>query len=495
MIQRSATTAPLVVPRWLAALIALALALAAAVTGVAEAAPARAADAGLQVYVGYADNLRANPVDFPTPWSGSPDVTFEGCTGSCTFDAGAVRFVNNSTTTQTISSISVSLGTCTFAMWPNATLAVGQQLIITQTASGAVGGCITNQGYFDTSDIGPNGANWSGDCNQSGVIPVVNATIDGAPQSFKDTGQVLNTGGVDRASCPPPGGNESTQWSQIGTSCNGSTLTLAPATQTRQVGDTAEVDATLANSCGQGLQGSTVDFTIPSGPNAGKTSSAVTNSSGVAAFGYTSSKAGTDTVNASVTNAVGVITAQSPAVVDWVSYLTGRAYGLSASGLVPLPATPDTGYVKTDTAQNVQPPCVATITGLISASTLCADVTTSLNPDTSTATASVQHVGINVLGVPAIEIGAVDSSSKTSCSGSTGDATIAQVTVGGIPVNVNVHPGPNTTVNVLGVTITFNEQTPVTGTDKGLTVNAVHINAAGLLNVIVASSTSDIAGC
>lgn len=495
MIKRSASTTPPAVPRWLAALIAFTLGLAGVVTTVAEAAPAAAAGAGLQVYVGYADNLRADVVDFPTPWSGSSGVTFEGCTGSCTFDAGAVRFVNNSTTPQTISSISVSLSTCTFAMWPDATLAVGQQLIITQTASGAVGGCITNQGYFDTSDIGPNGANWAGDCNQSGVIPVVNATIDGSPESFKDTGQVINTGGVDRASCPPPGGNESTQWSQIGTSCNGATLTLAPATQTHQVGDTAEVDATLANSCGQGLQGSNVDFTIPSGPNAGQTHTAVTDASGVAVFDYASSKAGADTVNASVTNAVGVINAQSPVTVDWVSYLTGRAYGLSASGLASIPATPDTGYVKTDTAENVQPPCVVTVTGLVSAGTLCANVTTSLNPGTSTAKASVQHVGINALGVPAIQIGAVSSSSQTSCSGSTGDTTIASATVGGIPVNVNLHPGPNTTVNVLGVKITFNEQVPVTSTDKGLTVNAVHIDALGLLNVVVASSTSDIAGC
>src|SRR4051812_39838166 len=30
------------------------------------------------VLVGYADNLRANPTNFPTPWSGSPGVTFIG---------------------------------------------------------------------------------------------------------------------------------------------------------------------------------------------------------------------------------------------------------------------------------------------------------------------------------------------------------------------------------------------------------------------------------
>jgi hypothetical protein len=52
------------------------------------------ATSSVEVYVGYADDLRANPVDFPTPWDGSPSVVFEGCTPNCTFDAGAVRLAS-----------------------------------------------------------------------------------------------------------------------------------------------------------------------------------------------------------------------------------------------------------------------------------------------------------------------------------------------------------------------------------------------------------------
>jgi len=104
---------------------------------------------------------------------------------------------------------------------------------------------------------------------------------------------------------------------------------------------------------------------------------------------------------------------------------------------------PDTGSVATAAATTVAPPCVLTIGGLISAHTLCANVTTSVNPGASTATASVQ----------------------------------------------------DTTVSVLGVTLVLNEQTPVAGADQGLTVNAVHINALGLLDVVLASSTSDIHNC
>ena len=50
----------------------------------------------LDVFVGYADTLRANPTQFPTPWDGAPDVIFAGCHVNCSFDAGAARFVNNS---------------------------------------------------------------------------------------------------------------------------------------------------------------------------------------------------------------------------------------------------------------------------------------------------------------------------------------------------------------------------------------------------------------
>jgi hypothetical protein len=138
---------------------------------------------------------------------------------------------------------------------------------------------------------------------------------------------------------------------------------------------------------------------------------------------------------------------------------------------------------------------VATISGLISAHTLCARVDTTVNPGASSASASVQDARIGVLGLPVIQIGLVQSASRTNCGGSTGDATITSITVGGILVNVNIHPGPNTTVSILGITLVLNEQLPVPGADQGLTVNAVHIKALGLLDVVLASATSDIHNC
>src|SRR5882672_8227251 len=109
------------------------------------AAPALAAPppvhpdaASLDVSVGYADNLRADPIKFPTPWDGAPDVIFAGCHANCTFDAGAARFVNNSPLPVTLDFVHISLSTCVFDMWPHGTvLQPNQQFIVTQTATGA----------------------------------------------------------------------------------------------------------------------------------------------------------------------------------------------------------------------------------------------------------------------------------------------------------------------------------------------------------------------
>ncbi|NUR28297.1 MAG: Ig-like domain repeat protein [Catenulispora sp.] len=673
--------------RALAFLGMLVLMLAAVAVG--PAAKARAA-ANVEVQVGYADNLRANPNNFPTPWEGAPDVVYGGCTGGCTFDAGAVRVINNTGLTVRVDYVKVHMSTCTYDIWRHdVSLAENQQYIVTQTVNFFTDGCSAD-GSFDTSDVGPNGGSWAGNCNQSGVVPVVEVSIDGVVSSFQDTGQILNTQGVDGATCGM--GNESQQWAPVGSvSCPGSTLSLAPATQTDAVGSSATVTATLANSCGDPLQGAKIDFSVASGPNAGTTGSAVTDASGHASFTYPGAAVGTDVVGSSTVNPAGTITSNTvdvvwikrtatltvnPATSDFndpgtvsgtltdsagpiagasvtftlngtetctgttaangsvscsltpgepsgsypltASYagsatdlpatgsaayvvtreettlvytgsahaangrpytlsgnlkedgttpiagrtvtftlgsgataqsctgttdaagnasctlasvnqpnaatvpatavfagdayylpasdslsggvafttMTGRAFGLSSSGLVTISPTPLAGPVSTTVPSTSNPPCVATISGLINAATLCANVSTAVSPNSSTANASVQHVGIGVLGIPAIQIGAVTSTSHTACTGSSGDATVAYITVGGVAVPVSVHPGPNTVVNVLGVTLILNEQVRSdTATDHVLTVNAVHVKALGLLDTVVASSTSDIHGC
>src|SRR5215475_13338089 len=102
-------------------------------------APAMAADS-MDVWVGYADNLRASGF-FPAPWIGS---TFNGQTvisqtnpTGITFDSGAVRIDNTSAVTIAISNFRVTdnNGAVVFNIWGGGTqltLAPGQTGIFTQ---------------------------------------------------------------------------------------------------------------------------------------------------------------------------------------------------------------------------------------------------------------------------------------------------------------------------------------------------------------------------
>ena len=117
------------------------------------------------------------------------------------------------------------------------------------------------------------------------------------------------------------------------------------------------------------------------------------------------------------------------------------------------------------------------------------------------ASASVTlNTGVGIAMVPAITLGAVQSTSTTTCAGSSGSTTIAYLNVGTTvviaqPTNI----APNTVVNVGIVKLVLNEQIAFSTPDDGLTVNAVHVtvNVLGLVtaNVVVASSESDIGNC
>ncbi len=287
----------------------------------AVALPNASAPAGVGVFVAYADSVRADAASFPTPWLGSPATVFEGCvsTSACNYDAGSVRVVNNSSAPIALTGIAVHMDICTISGWPGATLAPGRELIITQLASGASEGC--SAGSMDTSDIGPGNTSYGGKCTPNGIIPVVDLTVNGTPTSYADSGQVLNTGGIDTGVCS---GNESIQWTVIGHApCRGSLLALTPPAQTEPVLSTATVTATFTNSCGQPLSNTAVQFAAGSGPNAGLTGSGTTNPSGQATFTYSSANVGTDTWRASVSNLAGTIPSNT-ATVTWTLNFAGN---------------------------------------------------------------------------------------------------------------------------------------------------------------------------
>ena len=185
--------------------------------------------------------------------------------------------------------------------------------------------------------------------------------------------------------------------------------------------------------------------------------------------------------------------------------LTGRAFGLSARATldaphvdVNVPPTPDTGFISTTSSSSTTTPCVATLSGPVTAHVLCANVTTVDFPAKSTASASVADATISIPTLPTITLQLVKSTSTTTCAGSTGTTTIAYLKVGNTVV-ATANVAPNSHVTVDGVNLVLNEQISIGGPDRGLTVNAIHltVNVPGLAqtDIIVASSESDIGNC
>jgi hypothetical protein len=194
----------------------------------------------------------------------------------------------------------------------------------------------------------------------------------------------------------------------------------------------------------------------------------------------------------------------SEPVVITPQTLLGRAYGLSANAtllglpLINRPPTPDTGEIATTQDSSTSVPCVATLSGPLSAHVLCASVTTTAFPAGSTAAASVADLSLSVATLPTITIGAVHATSTTSCDGSTGATTIAYLKIGStVVIATPTLVAPNTHVTVGPVSLVLNEQ--ILGPTGGLTVNGIHlsVNGGGLAqtNLVVGSARSGIGNC
>ncbi|WP_433190404.1 choice-of-anchor P family protein [Actinoallomurus sp. CA-150999] len=184
-----------------------------------------------------------------------------------------------------------------------------------------------------------------------------------------------------------------------------------------------------------------------------------------------------------------------------LQFMTGRAYGLTATVQLPLlsvtqPPTPDTGPVRTAGATTTSTPCSVKLTLIIlSADGLCPKVTTTVNPGTSTATTTVDDVSIGIPGVPAIKVTNIKATSTSRCTAASGSVTAATLSIGGVPVTIPT--APNSKIDLPGVgRLTVNEQIPLNGADAGLTVNGLHLTALGnAVDVVIASATSDAHNC
>jgi hypothetical protein len=159
---------------------------------------------GVAVALGYADSAAGL-----TPWSGSASTVFIGegpqcCAthgpdnGSPGYDGGAIEISNSGSRSVTVNAVMVDFGggssPSSFALWTRSTapslpqtLSPGGHLVLTMTS-----------GFnFDTSDL------FGEACHvNSGVVPVVHLTLNGAVTDYMDDHQILNSDGADRASCP-----------------------------------------------------------------------------------------------------------------------------------------------------------------------------------------------------------------------------------------------------------------------------------------------------
>ena len=278
---------------------------------------------GLLVSVGYAEDKETNnpdPAAFPVPWAGSPNVTFLGnpvvgpsqCgTLASRFDAGAIRLENPTGTDVAVSDVSVDdhssiTGGKVFDLWGSFVVPAGQTVILTQNPTG------NNPSFdnFDTSSFPGN------QCTPISVAPTVTITVGGVPTTLADSTHVLDTGGIDKGFCNTGAAkNESAAWRPIGAAGNlDAALTIAPNSTVKPVGASVGETATLLDGGGDALAGVVVAFNVTSGPNAGATGTATTDSSGHATFTYSDAAAGTDIVAASVTT-VGTFSTQS--MVTW----------------------------------------------------------------------------------------------------------------------------------------------------------------------------------
>ena len=204
-------------------------------TGMCSLVAPDARAASLDVFVGYADNLRPSGF-FPTPWLGDPNIVSQSPAAQ-TFDSGAIRVDNNTGGSVTITNFEVFFPNIafTYTLWNPLTLLPGQSGIFAQNNGSMILSSIPatlESSAFPPSNLEPNNAAGNGNTNLIGgcsspasfmtpgqlaacnaAIPVISFLANGTPMSFSDTGHILDTGGWDFVNNGAFGedGNESDQ--------------------------------------------------------------------------------------------------------------------------------------------------------------------------------------------------------------------------------------------------------------------------------------------
>jgi hypothetical protein len=263
----------------------------------------------------------------------------------------------------------------------------------------------------------------------------------------------------------------------------------------------ASVSFTAPSDNGSPITGYTVTAAdLTHSANGGETGTG--SASPISVTGLTDGDAYTFTVTATNTNGTGPASAPSNPVIPIpiVNSLSGDAYGLQSTGLIPITATPSVAlpnsgdgggpFTATDVSAGVPGVLGA---GVLSATTQGSDVNT-LSGNSSS---SAQVANVNLLA-GALTIGAITSSCSSNAGGSAGAVTVANIDVDGVPQNqIPSNVPPNTAITVPGVlSVTLNAETHVDQPgDTAITVTGLKITLLGTTDVInIAEADCDAEG-
>lgn len=200
------------------------------------------------------------------------------------------------------------------------------------------------------------------------------------------------------------------------TAAVGEGIILTPALSSAATGATQAINAHVQSNTGDPISGRAVTFTVISGPNVGKSGVATTSASGDAPFSYTSTIAGSDTLQGCMTNTSGLIQCSNQVTVTWTG-VNSISYSLM---LAPASATNPVGSSHVVTAQvynsSGQPvPGVSVLFSVTSgpdAGTTSTSVTN--NAGQATATFSATTPGTDMIVASATLGGASQSSNSVS---------------------------------------------------------------------------------
>ena len=234
------------------------------VTASVTVSPTGTSSETIAVYAGYYDTHHSSyPKPKPSPWRGAADVVFVGTPdqgSSSEWDTSCIRIENLTSSSISGASVTVTMGSSSFALWGANTIPAGKSLIVAQTA-------FEN---FDGSDTSPAGCYG---CNPhlcltavSSARPVVRVTIAGKSTYYVDSGQILNTKGVDGAGCPYTGSrnDESHAWQRIYPATGALGQELAAGSETAPLAPVSERSLSLAPPSPNPTRGDfAIDLVVP----------------------------------------------------------------------------------------------------------------------------------------------------------------------------------------------------------------------------------------